>query len=90
MSQRPFTPKILQLDSTKTKLTSVAGLGTLIEAFDVSPLSKEFEKCLPERTSHRSQGAYCYQELIKTCLALGVKIPLATQLERNTSLSHCC
>lgn len=55
---KDFTPKLLRVESTKTKLTSAAGLGTLIEAFDVSPLSKEFEKTLPERLSQRSQGSY--------------------------------
>jgi hypothetical protein len=58
MASKDFTPKILRLDSTKTKLTSAAGLGTLIEAFDVSPLSSVFEKCLPDRSSNRSQGSY--------------------------------
>ena len=55
---KDFSPKFLRLDTTKTKLTSAAGLGTLIEAFDVSPLAKEFEKTLPERISQRSQGSY--------------------------------
>lgn len=55
---KDFSPKFLRLDTTKTKLTSTAGLGTLIEAFDVSPLAKEFEKTLPERISQRSQGSY--------------------------------
>lgn len=58
MATKDFTPKILRMDSTKTKLTSVAGLGTVIEAFDVSPLSKKFEACLPDRSSNRSQGSY--------------------------------
>lgn len=53
-----FTPKALRLEPTKTKLTSASGLGTLIEAFDVSPLAEEFKKTLPDRTSHRSQGSY--------------------------------
>lgn len=53
-----FTPKVLRLESTKTKLTSASGLGTMIEAFDVSPLAEEFKKTLPDRTSHRSQGSY--------------------------------
>ena len=53
-----FTPKVLRLESTKTKLTSAAGMGTLIEAFDVSPLSKHFEQALPDRASNRSQGSY--------------------------------
>ena len=58
MSNKEFTPKILRLDVTKNRLTNAAGLGTLIEAFDVSPLSKEFEKCLPDRSGNRSQGSY--------------------------------
>lgn len=58
MVTKEFTPKILRMDSTKTKLTSAAGLGTVIEAFDVSPLSKKFEACLPDRSSNRSQGSY--------------------------------
>lgn len=53
-----FTPKVLRLESTKTKLTSASGLGTMIEAFDISPLAEEFKKTLPDRTSHRSQGSY--------------------------------
>lgn len=57
-TEKSFTPKILRFDSTKARLTSAAGLGTLIEAFDVSPLSKKFEACLPERSSNRSQGSY--------------------------------
>ena len=58
MRNKEFTPNTLKLDITKTKLTSAAGLGTLIEAFDVSPLSEEFKKALPDRNSNRSQGAY--------------------------------
>ena len=46
-----------QLSSFKTH-QATAGLGTLIEAFDQSPLKVPFTACLPERTSNRSQGAY--------------------------------
>ncbi len=55
---KDFTPKVLRLETTKTKLTSASGLGTMIEAFDLSPLAEEFKKALPDRTSHRSQGSY--------------------------------
>ena len=48
----------LKLAKTKDKLTMAAGLGTLIELFDSSPLKKKFMACLPERTSHRSVGSY--------------------------------
>lgn len=48
----------LKISKTKDKLTMAAGLGTLIELFDSSPLKKEFVACLPERTSHRSVGSY--------------------------------
>jgi hypothetical protein len=50
--------KPLKISPTKDKLTMAAGLGTLIELFDSSPLKKEFMACLPERTSHRSVGSY--------------------------------
>lgn len=53
-----FSPKFIKLAVTESKLTSAAGLGTLIEAFDVSPLAELFKKTLPERTSYRSQGSY--------------------------------
>lgn len=53
-----FTPKTVPLIASKQRLTSAAGLGTLIEAFDDSPLKAYFEDCLPERVSPRSQGAY--------------------------------
>lgn len=56
--KKKFTPKILRLESTKNKLTSAAGLGTLIEAFDVSHLKEDFEGCLPSREGNRSQGSY--------------------------------
>lgn len=58
MAKRNFIPKILRLENSKHKLTSAAGLGTLIEAFDQSPLKVPFVGCLPERTSNRSLGAY--------------------------------
>lgn len=48
----------IKITTTKDKLTMAAGLGTLIELFDQSPLKKEFIACLPERTSHRSVGSY--------------------------------
>lgn len=48
----------LKLAKTKDKLTMAAGLGTLIELFDSSPLKRKFMACLPERTSHRSVGSY--------------------------------
>ncbi len=48
----------IKISTTKNKLTMAAGLGTLIELFDQSPLKKEFMSCLPERTSHRSVGSY--------------------------------
>lgn len=53
-----FTPKFLRLVPSKHRLTTAGGLGTIIEAFDQSPLKEPFGKCLPERTSNRSQGSY--------------------------------
>jgi len=56
--QHEFSPKIVPLKVSKQRLTSAAGLGTLIEAFDNSPLKVAFSECLPERSSPRSKGAY--------------------------------
>lgn len=53
-----FRPEFLRLVPTKQRLTSTAGLGTLVEAFDLSPLREPFTKALPERVSPRSSGAY--------------------------------
>lgn len=58
MAVRRDELKTLKLSKTKDKLTMAAGLGTLIELFDSSPLKKKFMACLPERTSHRSVGSY--------------------------------
>ncbi|NJM09642.1 MAG: hypothetical protein HC883_01700, partial [Bdellovibrionaceae bacterium] len=48
----------IKLEVTNDKLVGQAGLGTIVELFDSSPLSKEFAKCLPKRESNNSQGAY--------------------------------
>ncbi|NJM09527.1 MAG: hypothetical protein HC883_01105 [Bdellovibrionaceae bacterium] len=53
-----FTPNFLPFQITKRRLTSAAGLATLIEAFDQSTLKKPFCEALPERTSPRSLGSY--------------------------------
>ena len=56
--QPDFTPNFLRLEPTKDRLTSSAGLGSLIESFDQSPLKIPLAASLPARISHRSQGAY--------------------------------
>jgi hypothetical protein len=53
-----FTPNFLPFQITKRRLTSAAGLSTLIEAFDQSVLKKPFCEALPDRTSPRSLGSY--------------------------------
>src|SRR5437899_1856718 len=57
-THQEFEPRFLNLEPTKSRLTSAAGLGTLLEAFHKSCLKEPFSQCLPERTSNRSQGAY--------------------------------
>ncbi|HMN70194.1 MAG TPA: hypothetical protein PKC28_16765 [Bdellovibrionales bacterium] len=52
-----FKPAKIKLDVTNDKLVGNAGLGTIIELFDSSPLSREFAKCLPQRISNNSQGS---------------------------------
>jgi len=50
--------KKIKIIPSDVKLTATTGLGILLELFNQSPLSDEFEKCLPPRTSHRSVGSY--------------------------------
>ena len=57
-ASQDFEPEFLKMLPTKQPLTSAAGLGTLLEAFNESALRKPFAEALPERTSPRSQGAY--------------------------------
>lgn len=40
------------------KLTAAAGLGSMIEVFDDSPMAKAFAECLPPRSSNNSYGSY--------------------------------
>ena len=58
MNKQDFSPKTIALVPSKQRLTSTAGLGTLLEAFDRSSLKDQFRDCLPERVSPRSKGAY--------------------------------
>lgn len=53
-----FTPNFLPLQVTNRRLTSAAGLTTLIEAFDQSTLKHSFCQALPARNSPRSLGSY--------------------------------
>lgn len=53
-----WQPRHIKFEPTKEKLTDAAGLGTLVEIFDNSPLSEGFKKCLPERVHARSHGSY--------------------------------
>ncbi len=53
-----FEVKKVKLEISKGNIVSNAGLGTIMELFDKSPLSKEFAKCLPERKSNNSHGSY--------------------------------
>ncbi len=53
-----WQPRHIKFEPTKEKLTDAAGLGTLVELFDGSPLSEGFRKCLPVRTHARSHGSY--------------------------------
>lgn len=57
-THQDFSPRNISFSPSKHRLTSAAGLGTLIEAFDASKLKAPFAATLPERTSHRSMGSY--------------------------------
>ena len=51
-------PRKIKLVATDDKMTQAAGLGSMVEVFDQSSLSKGFAECLPQRTSNRSSGSY--------------------------------
>lgn len=53
-----FAVQKIKLEVSKGHMVSNSGLGTIIELFDSSPLSKELAHCLPERKSNNSHGSY--------------------------------
>lgn len=53
-----FSVQKIRLEVSKGHMVSNSGLGTMIELFDSSPLSKELAHCLPERKSNNSHGSY--------------------------------
>jgi hypothetical protein len=53
-----FSIKKIPLKVTKDRLVGNAGLGTIVDLFDKSSLSREFAKCLPKRISNNSMGSY--------------------------------
>src|SRR5713226_3992533 len=57
-SKDAWRPRRIKLVPTDERLTDATGLGTMVEVFDDSPLSKPFAECLPKRTSPRSHGSY--------------------------------
>lgn len=57
-SKQEWRPRSIKLIPTKEKLTDAVGLGTMVEVFDQSSLSKEFAQCLPKRSSPNSYGSY--------------------------------
>jgi len=48
----------INIQFTKEDLTDTTGLGQIIDVFHISPMAKEFPKCLPERKSCKSNGGY--------------------------------
>lgn len=57
-TKRNWQPRYVKLQPTKERLTDAVGLGTMVEVFDHSSLSKDFARCLPSRTSPNSYGSY--------------------------------
>jgi hypothetical protein len=55
-----FHPTIFKLLATEDKLTAAAGLATIMEVFDESPVSRGFADALPVRSTanNRSAGSY--------------------------------
>jgi Transposase DDE domain group 1 len=50
--------KKVKIIPSDVDLTASTGLGICLEIFAQSPFAGEFEKCLPERVSHRSIGSF--------------------------------
>lgn len=77
MNQKELDPKQgfsvqkIKLEVSKGNMVSNAGLSTIIELFDQSPLSKEFAKCLPQRKSNNSHGSYRMALIMLTSLIHG-------------------
>lgn len=61
----------VKLKVSKEKLVSNAGLGTIMQLFDDSPLSEKFAECLPERKSNNSHGSYRMALMMLTSLIHG-------------------
>lgn len=61
----------VKLKVSKEKLVSNAGLGTIMQLFDESPLSKDFAACLPERKSNNTHGSYRMALMMLTSLIHG-------------------
>ena len=57
-TDKDWRPRYIRLIPTKEKLTDATGLGTMVEVFDQSRLSKDFGACLPKRSGSRSHGSY--------------------------------
>jgi hypothetical protein len=55
-----FHPTVFKLMATEDKLTAAAGLSTIVEVFDESPLARGFRDALPKRSqaNNRSGGSY--------------------------------
>ena len=66
-----FSVQKIRLEISKGTMVSNAGLGTIIELFDQSPLSKEFAGCLPERKSNNSHGSYRMSLILLSSLIHG-------------------
>lgn len=56
--KQEWRPRRIKLIPTKERLTDAVGLGSMVEVFDDSSLSKDFAQCLPKRTSPNSYGSY--------------------------------
>lgn len=66
-----FSVKKVKLQTSKGTMVSNVGLGTIVELFDQSPLSKEFAHCLPERKSNNSHGSYRMALILLSSLIQG-------------------
>lgn len=66
-----FSVHKIKLEVSKGTMVSNSGLGTIVELFDSSPLSKELARCLPERKSNNSHGSYRMALILLSSLIYG-------------------
>ena len=86
-----FSVQKVKLAVSRGNMISNAGLGTIIELFDSSPLSKELAQCLPQRKSNNSHGSYRMALILLSSLIHGDDCldDIEAEFAENSSAEAC-